>query len=192
MWQDQQQGIGGQHPGWGYGEETPAIRRDSNAPQRLAYVAEQWNRQNEPAESDSNPSITVDSYYNLTRALKGTGQQAHHLNQDAVFKNIIPKKNGLCIGLSGNAFGDNGSGHYNAHCSLERFWDLFRKGGSLYGERPTVGAYNGALHDSVMAAGLNETQADFVVMKAQKQQENYNLYPESLVPRIPRRINQKR
>lgn len=32
--------------------------------------------------------------------------QAHHLSQNAVFKNAIPQGDGLCVELNGNAFSE--------------------------------------------------------------------------------------
>lgn len=40
-----------------------------------------------------------------------------------------------------------GSGHYEVHKNIEAFWNQYRKGGNLYGERPTIGAYNRALYN---------------------------------------------
>jgi len=47
----------------------------------------------------------------------------------------------LCVELEGNAFVDIGSGHYEAHKSMEAFGNQYRKGGDLYGEILTIGRY---------------------------------------------------
>lgn len=61
-----------------------------------------------------------------TVRLPGTvpGYQAHHLNQNAVYKSSIAPSAGESILLPGNAFTDEGSPHYEAHASLENWWDI--------------------------------------------------------------------
>lgn len=185
-------GIMMQQPSWTHDDAATDMGMGTTAPQQLAYVAQQQSKQDESMKCDDVPSITVDSYYNLTRTLKGTGQQAHHLNQDAAFRSRIPRRKGLCIGLSGNAFRDKKSGHYMAHRSLESFWDRYRRGGRCYGQMPKLYRYNTALRKSLVAAGYSPKEAKYAVRMAQEQQEEYGLMPNDMVPRIPRRINQKR
>ena len=81
-----------------------------------------------------------------------------------------------------------GSGHYEAHKNMEAFWKQYRKGGNLYGERPTIGAYNRALYNSLKAAGLENKKAEYAVRRAYSQQQSYGLLNRDLVPRIPGRI----
>lgn len=57
---------------------------------------------------------------NLRKDLWQTGVQAHHLNQDATFRSLMPSLQELALGLRGNAFTDVGS-PYNAHEIMERF-----------------------------------------------------------------------
>lgn len=118
--------------------------------------------------------------------------QAQHLSQDAAFRDVIPKQEGLSIELKGNAFNEIGSQHYNAHNSLESFWNNYRKGGDLYGEMPTVGEYNRALYSSLRNAEISKSDSAFSVLKAFNQQRGFGLSNTDLVPRIPGRINQSK
>lgn len=47
----------------------------------------------------------MDSYDNMRNDSNVTGQ-AHHLSQNAVFKNAISQGDGLCVELNGNAFSE--------------------------------------------------------------------------------------
>lgn len=114
--------------------------------------------------------------------------QAHHLSQNAAFKGHIPKKEGMSIKLEGNAFKDVGSPHYNAHKTLEAFWDKYRQNGTT----PTVGEYNDAMYDSLRNAGVSEFNAKYAVEKARKQQLKYGLSSDSPVPHVPRKTYQRK
>ncbi|MEL7571252.1 MAG: hypothetical protein AAGU14_11925 [Eubacteriaceae bacterium] len=143
----------------------------------------------EDAVSDSD--ILIDTYKNMRDNPDIVGQ-AHHLNQNAAFKDIISKNDGLCVELEGNAFKNIGSPHYSAHKNLENYWNNFRTKGHLYGDIPTISNYNSALYDSLRAAGLTDTQAKIAVQSAIKQQSKYGLSGGSLVPKIPGKINFKK
>lgn len=91
--------------------------------------------------------------------------------------------------LGGNAFIDTESPHYSAHESLENFWNDFRLTGNQYGNIPIISNYNSALYNSLRAAGLTDTQAKRAVQSAVKQQSQYGLSSNSLVPKIPGNIN---
>lgn len=62
--------------------------------------------------------ILIDSYKNLRKNKEVVGQ-AHHLNQDAAFRDVIPKNDGGAVKLEGNIRTQINSPHYNAHKSLE-------------------------------------------------------------------------
>ena len=66
--------------------------------------------------------ILVEPYRKLSKNKEIPGQ-AHHLNQNAAFKDVIPQNEGLSIKLEGNIRKDIGSPHYKAHESLEEFLD---------------------------------------------------------------------
>ncbi|MGG3156981.1 T7SS effector LXG polymorphic toxin [Priestia megaterium] len=132
--------------------------------------------------------LLIDTYANMRKNKEATGQ-AHHLSQDAAFRDVIPRKEGLAIELSGNIFKDIGSPHYSAHESLEAFWNSYRRNGESFGEIPMVSEYNDALYESLKSAGLSDTQSQQAVQRAFEQQVSYGLNKDSFVPRIPGRIN---
>jgi len=132
--------------------------------------------------------LLIDTYANMRKNKEVTGQ-AHHLSQDAAFRDVIPRKEGLAIELSGNIFKDIGSPHYSAHESLEAFWNSYRRNGESFGEIPMVSEYNDALYESLKSAGLSDTQSQQAVQRAFEQQVSYVLNKDSFVPRIPGRIN---
>ncbi|TCS37743.1 hypothetical protein EDC30_10335 [Paucimonas lemoignei] len=134
------------------------------------------------------PSIEIAPYGEMVKT-PGIGQ-AHHLNQDAVFKSVIKTNDGLAIRLEGNAFTEIGSPHYNAHRSLERFYNQFRKGGEFYGEVPTNLQYSKALLNSLQEAGLARQQALEAVRASIGQRVNAGQLGGLEIPRIPNRINQ--
>ncbi|WP_255290832.1 hypothetical protein [Bacillus cereus] len=100
--------------------------------------------------------ILIDSYKNLRKNKEISGQ-AHHLNQDAAFRDYIPRNDGLSVKLEGNIFKDIDSPHYNAHKSLEDFWNIYRKNGDLAGLKPNLTDYNNALRDSLINVGLSRS-----------------------------------
>ena len=120
------------------------------------------------------------------------GQQSHHLNQDAAFRSKIPREEGAAIKLKGNAFRDIGSDHYNVHKELEKFWDQYRRGGSKFGQVPTIGEYNKALENSLKQTSMSPQERCKALSSAKRNQRRYCLTEDDLVPRIPERINQKR
>ncbi|WP_283592157.1 hypothetical protein, partial [Clostridium butanoliproducens] len=117
--------------------------------------------------------------------------QSHHLNQDAAFRDVIPREEGMAIKLEGNIFTDIGSPHYNAHKSMEGFWSQYRKGGEFYRSKPEMVQYNKALYESLQSTGLSKEQSIQAMREAVKQQLDYGLTSKMNVPRIPGRINLK-
>ncbi|MEJ8553223.1 hypothetical protein [Tepidibacter sp. Z1-5] len=115
--------------------------------------------------------------------------QSHHLNQDAAYREVIPREEGLAIDADGNIFIEKESSHYKAHETMEGFWDEFRKGGEMEGSKPTVREYNYALKDSLVNAGFSENDADLITEISANQQRTYGLTEVDEVPRIPGRIN---
>ena len=122
----------------------------------------------------------------------GGGFQSHHLNQDAAFRDVIPHSQGATVLVTGNAFKDVGSSHYEAHKSMEGFWDQYRKGGAQFGKRPTNLQYTKALANSLRAANLSAQQVTTAVRAAVRNRVEYGLLGGNRVPRIPGRINQRK
>jgi hypothetical protein len=81
---------------------------------------------------------------------------------------------------------------FEAHASLERFWNQFRRGGARYGQLPTSLEYTRALQQSLRDAGLAEHQVFIAVRAAVRQRIEYGLLGGQPVPRLPGRINQRR
>jgi hypothetical protein len=144
----------------------------------------------ETSAVESEPAV-VAPYSELRTELEGTGLQANHLNQDAAFRDLIPRDEGLANALEGNAFTDIGSPHYEFHSSLESFWAPYRKGGEFLGSRPTNAQYDSALLDALGRAGYTPSQAAIVARQAAAQRACYGLGPTDFVPRIPGRLPQK-
>ena len=130
------------------------------------------------------------SYAKLRAELKENGdtRQAHHVSQDAAFGKDIPKNEGMAVPLEGNVFTDPGSPHYNAHKTLEEFWDNYRKGGKYEGTYPTVGQYNKAAYDSLISAGFEKNEAADIIVSAYKQQRQKGYTNTSKIRKIPRKI----
>ena len=120
------------------------------------------------------------------------GQQANHLNQNAAFGSIIPQNEGVSISLYGNALTDVGSQHYKFHASLENFWNDFRQGGSLFGQRPTNMDYSQALEQALYKTGLSNDEIVEAIFEARKNREAYGLTDYALIPRIPGKLNQRK
>nr|WP_225445684.1 phage baseplate assembly protein V [Paenibacillus arenosi] len=123
-----------------------------------------------------------------------SGNQKHHLNQDAAFKKdgngneVIPSEEGYTIELEGNAFKDIGSPHFMAHKTMEEFFNRYRKGDKK-GLMPTNAEYSLALYKSLRKAGLNKKQALSAVEKAREQRLLYGLNDDDPIPKIPGQIN---
>jgi len=135
-------------------------------------------------------TVKTGTYKEMTKALNGTGQQANHLNQNAVYRGIIPEEEGVANAMAGNAFRDVGTQHYQYHASLESFWDKYRKGGSLYGKSPTNAEYGQAVKKALEDAGYSAAQAESLAAEAAAQRATYGLKESAAVPRIPGKINQ--
>jgi RHS repeat-associated protein len=119
------------------------------------------------------------------------GYQAHHVNQDAAFKSVIPTSQGLAIQIRGNAFIDRGTPHYEFHSSLEHFWQAFRPGGSRAGQRPTNAEYGAAVTQALQDAGLSQQEAQQLSAMAATNRSTFGLNPAGLVPRVPNKMHQR-
>ena len=88
-------------------------------------------------------------YGYLKGILKGSIDQAGHLNQAGAFK-AINKNVMACVDLSGNAF-IKGTEHNQFHIIMERFWAQFREGGAREFQKVSNKEYLQALRDSLAA-----------------------------------------
>jgi hypothetical protein len=148
----------------------------------------------EPAEeADVATELPIGQYTDLTRQLRGSGQQAHHLNQVAAYGAYIPRDEGVAVGLHGNAFSSVGTPHYDFHASLEDFWQQYRPGGAMSAAPPTNADYDVALRAALQNAGLSQRQASQLAARAAAERAQFpELAPDQEVPRIPRRTGQSR
>ena len=144
------------------------------------------------AEACGEALSTTTAPYGEMRGTLERGMQANHLNQDAAFKSVIPSDEGVAVALRGNAITEIGSPHYEFHASLEAFWNNYRKGGELFGARPTNGEYGQAVQAALRAAGYSEADAARVAAAAAANRTAHGLSETGLVPRIPGRMNQSR
>lgn len=135
------------------------------------------------AASNSLDDIVIDTYGNLSRRTDLPGQ-AHHLNQTAAYRDVIPTQEGASIKLQGNIFTDAGAPHTRAHLSLEGFWNQYRNV-DVY---PTNLQYTQALRQSLRAAGLPESQVSQAVRAATRERVDYGLLGGQAIPRIPEPI----
>jgi hypothetical protein len=132
--------------------------------------------------------IKIERYGTLKKD-KSIPGQSHHLNQDAAYKNVIPKDEGLAIKLKGNILTQKNSPHYKAHKSLEEFWNRFREGGVREHEVPTNREYTKALYKSLQDAGISRDQAFEAVKAAIRQRRDFGLTGGMEVPAVPKKIH---
>ena len=169
------------------------VPAEEEAPGSDAKLVPEQATADEPAadegmRTDGGEEIVIDTFDGLKKHSNIKGQR-HHLNQNAAFRKVIPRGKGICIKLVGNILTDINSAHYNAHKTMEAFWDRYRNDGPFAGKKPTISEYNAALYDSMKAAGLNDAQAEMVTQAAIDQQLEYGLTGDMPVPKIPRKIN---
>lgn len=67
-----------------------------------------------PKRAAKDNSTVVDEY-GILKNDKSISGQAHHLNQNAAYRDVIPPEKGVSVKLEGNAFTQPGTPHYDAH-----------------------------------------------------------------------------
>ncbi len=137
-------------------------------------------------------SLKTGTYSDMKAALRGSGEQANHLNQNAAYGSIIPREEGLALGMRGNAFSEPGTEHFLFHSSMEGFWDQFRVGGARFGQVPSNAEYVEATRRALRTSGLSPGEAAELARRAGSQQSAAGLAPDAPVPQVPRRLNQRR
>jgi hypothetical protein len=123
-----------------------------NVGRNLPEIATNLGRnatRNSDATSALVDNIVIDTYGNLSRRGDISGQ-AHHLNQNAAYRDVIPTSQGVAIKLEGNMFTDPVAPHTKAHHSLKAFWNQFRGTDVV----PTNTQYTRALQESLRACLL--------------------------------------
>lgn len=128
-------------------------------------------------------NLVQDTYNRLSRRTDIPGQ-AHHLNQTAAYRDIIPTSQGISIKLEGNILTDAGAPHTTAHKSLEQFWNEYR-GTDIV---PTNIEYTRALQESLRASGLSEQHVQQAIKAAIRERIKAGALGGMEVPRVPRPI----
>ena len=139
-------------------------------------------------DSSTGKYVLYGSYGDLNkfRKLEGiTGVQLHHLNQQGVFGETIPYRDGVCIMLRGNAITEKGSEHNLVHKNLEGFFDYFRANGEYEGELPTIGEYNIANAEAISSVGFENDIVEAFINATVQEQFDYGFSMDDLLPRIP-------
>ena len=144
-----------------------------------------------PLEPVAARQIATERYGILSGSLP-KGWQAHHLNENAAFGDIIPRDQGISMGVAGNALTDVGSQHYAIHRSLEGFWDQYRPEGRLFGQRPTNAEYGQAVRQSLVDGGFSPEEASDLAAQAATQRVLSGLSEMDPVPHIPRKTIQRK
>lgn len=116
--------------------------------------------------------------------------QAHHLNQDSIYRERIPRADAVTVKLEGNAFTEPGTPHYIVHQAQEEFLNQFRRGGVRFGDPPTNLEMTRSVVDALRRAGYTEEQSMALARSAIHDRVKYSLLGGEQVPRIPSRINQ--
>jgi hypothetical protein len=117
-----------------------------------------------------------------------SGWQAHHLNQNGIYGNIIPRNEGFSVAMPGNVLTEPGTPHHIFHRSLDQFLDQYREGRSLQYETPTNAEYGEAARRALIASGLSPAQALDLTAQAAAQRAAYGLSESAKIPRLPRAV----
>ncbi len=127
----------------------------------------------------------VGTYRELSKVLKGTGLQAHHLNQDRAFV-VIPKEEGVCVALGGST-NTQGGQHRRFHEVVEAFWDSCRSAGR---KSVTNAEYNKVARQGLEESGLpqEEVNAFLRLMEESQRFFKYHDGPGGLQPVVPKPI----
>ena len=139
-------------------------------------------------DSSTGKYVLYGSYGDLDkfRKLEGvTGVQLHHLNQQGVFGETIPYRDGVCMMVRGNAITEKRSEHNLLHTWTEGFFDNYRAGGKYEGELSTVGEYNIENAKSIGNAGFGNDLVEAFINAAVQEQFDYGFSMDELIPRIP-------
>jgi hypothetical protein len=86
----------------------------------LRLGAEVGRAEEDAVGSSASPQPITGPYKQLSGNLP-TGIQAHHLNQNAVYGIVIPRREGLSVAMKGNALTEPGTPHFETHQCMEQF-----------------------------------------------------------------------
>ncbi len=122
--------------------------------------------------------------YGSAASPRPTGMQAHHLNQNAAFKSVVPHSQGQTMLVEGSAFVE-GTQHNVIHGVTDQFWAPYQPTGPLAGLRPTNLQYLNALRAAMQQAGMSFWEAEAAVVVAAEEMAAAGLSATAPVPRVP-------
>lgn len=116
--------------------------------------------------------------------LGGGNQQAHHVNQDAVYGSSnggkIPYSDGISILLTREQ-------HKQLHDFMREFYKLYQKMGPLANSRPTNAEYSQRMFNGLLKVGIDKQSAASATTKARIQRIEHGYLDENYIPSIPSR-----
>ena len=136
--------------------------------------------------------VVESGLYAALRRQTVRGIQANHLNQDAAYGSIIPKQQRAAVRMRGNAFTQPGTQHFVFHKERESFWAPYRRGGALFGQRPSNAQYSEAVKRALSKAGFSRRDAARLAREAGQSREAFALRETDPVPRIPNPLRQRK
>lgn len=85
--------------------------------------------------------------------------QAHHVVQNAIYGEIVAKRDGMTISVEGNVFRDSGSLHNRMHALSDAELDTFRASGTI----PTNAEYAAISARGLQSVGFHEAVIEYVM-----------------------------
>lgn len=131
--------------------------------------------------------VVVGPYAEVKQINKQLGlpnTQAHHIAQNAIYGETVPKQQGIAISLRGNALTEFQSPHNDVHRIGEQIIDTYRRGGTAPTNEKMYEIYAGELQ----AAGLNENIIEHAVYQVIQQHMEYGILPGDTIQKMPRKI----
>lgn len=131
--------------------------------------------------------VVVGPYAEVKQINKQLGlpnTQAHHIAQNAIYGETVPKQQGIAISLRGNALTEFQSPHNDVHRIGEQIIDIYRRGGTAPTNEKMYEIYAGELQ----AAGLNENIIEHAVYQVIQQHMEYGILPGDTIQKMPRKI----
>ena len=162
-----------------YLEGIPAERRGNSViiPEDYGIVYSDGNRY----------PVVVAPYVeapSINRRMGLPNTQAHHVVQNAIYGQIVAKRDGMTISVEGNVFRDSGSLHNRMHALSDAELDTFRASGTI----PTNAEYAAISARGLQSVGFHEAVIEYVMDQVIRQQRKRGLQPDMPIPRMPRKM----
>ena len=120
----------------------------------------------------------------INRRMGLPNTQAHHVVQNAIYGEIVAKRDGMTISVEGNVFRDSGSLHNRMHALSDAELDTFRASGTI----PTNAEYAAISARGLQSVGFHEAVIEYVMDQVIRQQRKRGLQPDMPIPRMPRKM----